>query len=241
MAFFSFDELIDRARVWVDDDHTDNSGWIKRDKWEQFATTAINRRTKQWIRMGLISPTPVDLVFTASSVVVGGVIAIIGVAENLGSGRYRVLQPLQSQFGRAPIMSTINTSQALFWRSHDELLGAYDGGAASSNLRIFVEPAISSSYFVRYISTGEGPAAAQGAHLPFNADELIVLDMAKAAGIKDGTRSGALADALREAEAELNFTAFGMANGNSPRIRSTPRTYSAALDFPTNPLLYTYR
>lgn len=237
MAGFTPNSLIERARVWVDDDHDDKSGWIKPEKWIQIFITAYERRYKQWVRMGLISVAPTDRSFVGpGSTVIPNVLAIIGVAEDLGGGRYRVLQPQQSQHGRAPIWSTANTTMAYFWK----------GTGTGTDVTVSVVPAVSGNFFARYIQaeifdiTTLDPAN-DSFDLPYGADELLVLDMAKAAHVKDSTRSAALEDVRREQEAEMNFSAFGRANGDSPRIRSTPRSYQASLTFPTDPRLYAWR
>lgn len=55
--------LIDRSRVYADDDHNENKGWIAPDKWMALMQVEYRLLYRQWLRKGLINVEPVDLLF----------------------------------------------------------------------------------------------------------------------------------------------------------------------------------
>lgn len=64
---FTWLELIDRARVYADDDHKETPGWIAPEKWMALAQVEYRQLYRKWLRMGLINVEPTDLEFKGPS------------------------------------------------------------------------------------------------------------------------------------------------------------------------------
>src|SRR5690242_11822302 len=142
---FVISDLIDRARVYVDDDHKETDGWIDPAKWLTFFNVEYAHQYRQWVRGGLVRPMPTDTTFTGGSVTVNGALAIVGVGEDMGS-YVRLLTNAQTYGGPDPFWfgSTPPTSKADRWAAH--------GGA--DNLLIEVAPKdTATTYTVRWIPT----------------------------------------------------------------------------------------
>lgn len=98
---FTWESLIDRARVYVDDDHltTGEQGWIAPASWLTLGNVEYSQQYRKWKRMGLVSPQPIDIPLNASSTTIPNVLATIGIGEDLGGGRIRVIKPRQPKHG----------------------------------------------------------------------------------------------------------------------------------------------
>lgn len=224
MPSFPWEDLINRARVYVDDDHDDDGGWIDPADWLNIGFAEYQSQYRNWVRMGLISPAPSEATFTTYTTTVNGVLATIGVAEDLGDGRLRVITPAQSAHGRSP-----------FWGYTDGTPSWWYAHGTADNLVYTLEPRTTGNYLVRYIATPTAPTlVTDTVDLPFGGDERLVLGMARRAKLKDGSASALLNGLIAEADAQLNMQAFGRANGDSPRVRKVPRT-APQVSFPRDP------
>lgn len=75
-------EVIDRARMYAQDDFNDNKGAIlKPERWLQLFNSLWKKLYKRWLRSGLVSPMPYDKEFTGPRVRLSGVLAIQGVVR----------------------------------------------------------------------------------------------------------------------------------------------------------------
>lgn len=233
---FVWDDLIDRARVYVDDDHKEDGSWIKRDHWMTLFQIEYAARYRQWVRMGLVSVPFTETDFTGDTVTLNNVLCVVGVAENCGD-YFRPLQPAQSAYGRASYWGgSLDTGKSVEW----------EASGAADTITLSLHPTDSSgNYRVRYISR---PVYATdrtaSVDLPPLCDEVLVLGACKRAHLKDATVSRALEDLLMKAEAELNFAAFGRVNGDSPRVRRIDKrpnyTSRFGAPYPTNPRFWMY-
>lgn len=142
-----------------------------------------------------------------------GVLALVGVVEDLG-GSYRLIPPTQSSLGRSRFNYPQN-AKAIGW----EATGTGD------NLTVIVHPeSTTSTHIVRYIALpARATVATTTYECPDGADERVVLGMARRAGVKEGGASALVERLIKEADADLNFTAFGRNNGDSPRVRVNDR------------------
>lgn len=230
---FLWNDLIDRARVYVDDDHGDQSGWISPAHWLSLANVEYSQLYRRWMRMGLITPATTDTTFTGGSTTITGVLAIVGVAQDMVSYQ-RILEPRQSRFGRAPfwVGSGQSSSPSSGWMA--------TGSADSLAIKLDpVEP--TGSYFVRYVPTvAYATDPTTTIDLPYGADERLVLGLARRAHLKDSTASALLERLIQDADAELNFTAFGRVDGDSPRVRRISRGGDYPREFPTDPRFFRY-
>lgn len=232
MATFTWQDIIDRARTYVDDDHEDTKGWIKPARWLRMAFVEYQLCRKKWIRMGLIAPATTDVEFTGPTTTVNGVLCTIGVAEKVSATEYRPLEWMQDTFGRAPFLSTRDNSLAYMWRATK----------AGDTVVYTVEPQdTAQTYVVRYIATEAAPTlATQTVELPDGCDERLVLGLARRAHVKDSSASQLLQRLLDEHDAEDNFQSFGQHNAASPRVRSTPRRPYSRFGFVIDPSAYRY-
>lgn len=233
----TWDELIARARTYVDDDHKDETSWILPERWMTLFQVEYRKLYRQWVRAGLVAPAPVDTTFTGSTVTISEVLTIIGVAEVTGDS-LRVLQSAQSLLGARP-----------FWTGASDVGKSSQWGAtgAANTITVTLHPADSSgSYLVRYLTR---PVYATDStatvDLPDGGDERLVLGAARRAHLKDSAASRLLDALLLESDADLNFAAFSAINGDSPRVRRVGRPnpympYQAAVGFVNDPRTYRY-
>jgi hypothetical protein len=236
---FTWEDLISRARVYVDDDHDqpDVGGWIALEKWLTIANVEYAQLYRRWVRMGLVAPPWVDYTFTGPAGTPGvqgpdadgdeepddpdewlaaGVLCIIGVAEDLGGGQLRVLSAPQSEAGRNPWWSVRPAAPATRW------LATSVGDAVT----ITIEPPSTATYVVRYIPTVDyATSASATVELPYGCDERLVLGIARRAKLKESASSALLERLIQDADAEANFLAFGRNNSDGPRVRRSPRGF----------------
>ncbi len=246
---FTWRQIIDRARTYVDDDHDDGDGWLSEERWLDLANVEYQQLYRRWVRMGLIAPAWVDSAFTGPTMTIPqvvsgdggeddpyvydapGVLAIIGVAEDLGDGRLRPIRPAQSTYGRNPWWSTSPAAAASHWRAT----------GTGDSITITIEPPHTGSYLVRFIPTVEAATSADDTvEVPFGCDERLALGLARRAKLKDASASALLERLVGEADAETNFLAFGRDNSDGPRIRRVRRDTSAPYSFPQHPSEYRY-
>lgn len=233
---FVWQDLIDRARVYVDDDHKETNGWIAPAKWMTLAQVEYANLYRKWVRMGLVRPRPTDTPFTGAATTIQGVLAVVGVGEDLGS-YVRILNPAQSQGTADPFWmgSTPFTSKATEWAAH----------GAANDLYVEVYPKdAATTYTVRWIPVVPyATDPTQTIDLPYGGDERLVLGMAKRALVKESARSRALQDLIDESDAELAFESFGRAGGG-PVVRRAPRFVhtlpSRFSSFPTDQRFWLY-
>jgi len=209
---FTWQQLIDRAKVYLAEDHEEDSGWIAPDKWLILANVEYAELYKRWVRQGFVSPPTIDTTFAAPTVTVPGTLAVIGVAEDMGS-YMRVLTPAQSGFGRSP-----------FWRSPTEqaqgLALYWSAASASDRVAIQLDPPVAGNYVVRTIPTVlYATDATATLDVPYGTDERIVLGIARRAHLKDSTASAALERLIQLHDAETALSAFGKIDGDGPRVR----------------------
>lgn len=119
MASFTVQELVDRAKVYVDDDHSAMKSWIADAKWLAIFNAEYAQLYKKWVRNGLMQPVIQTAYLSAEETSITGVLAIVGVARD-ENGSITMLSPAQPTVGRDA-----------FWRS------ANDGTAPSCRWAAF--------------------------------------------------------------------------------------------------------
>lgn len=228
---FTWQSLIDRARVYIDDDHDDDQeGLVSATTWLAFANVEYAQLYRRWLRMGLVSPTVTQTSFSGNTLSVSA-LAILGVAEDLGNGA-RILEPAQTALGRDPYVrgSTAPTGVATSWA----VTGAGD------TVTIELDPHVTNpgSYFARYVqAVPYATSASSSIDLPYGGDERLVLGIARRAHVKGLTTSTQLERLILEADAELNFQAFS----RLPNLRARHKTAAVQRTdrygnvFPANP------
>ncbi len=222
---FTWQELIDRAMVYVDNDHDEDKGWMPAPKALQIGQVEYAQLYRRWVTAGLIVPEPLDETLTADPV--EGVLAILGVAEVYGGDTvtgYRVLTSGQT-YSNKPFRTPVD-APALEWEAF--------GGGDAVTVKIHPEDT-NGVYVVRYLTRPEyATDPTDTVELPYGMDERLVLGMARRFHLKDSSNSQLLNGLIADADANLNFAAFGRAGQTGRQVdprRSTPRN-----DFCTNPL-----
>lgn len=216
--------IINRARVYIDDDHNETPGWLSETTWLDLFNTEYAEQYRVWVRSGLISPTYVDVPFSNDSDVElpvdpetqAGVLSIVEVVEDTGQG-YRVIPPAQSVFGRRPFRYSNDpeTRKAQCWEAQ--------GNGFGDNLVVILQPGDSTgNYIVRYIPQVTRVVAEEitaESYFPDGLDERIALGIARRAKLKEGTASALLERLIAQSDADTRMIAFGRFNGDSPRVR----------------------
>jgi hypothetical protein len=230
MPAFTVEALVNRARVYISDDHNDSEGFISETAWLAIFNAQYADEYRDWVRTALISPAHTDTAFTAYTTSVEDILAIVGVAEDLGSGRMRVIKPSQSAIGRAP-----------FWGYTEGAPEHWFATGTADELTVTLEPRITGSYVVRTIALPTIPTAFDDElDIPYGVDEHFVLGMARRAKLKDGSASTHLERMFAESEARRNFQAFSRSMNDSPRVRKVTPSAPQGSSFPTDPRLWRY-
>lgn len=237
----TWQSLRDRARVYVDDDHEDTGSFLSDVQWLAILNVEYAQLYRRWVRSGLVTPVITEVAFTGATAAATGVLAIVGVAEDLGDYP-RILPSAQ-----------VNTGRDSTWFDMQPAGPATTWGVTGNgdDLTVTLYPAPSSgSYVVRYIPTQAAiidptpvqlldprPVPLGSVDLPYGGDERLVLGMARRANLKGAAASGLLERLIMDADAELNFTAAGRING--PRVRTRfnypPRTERFGNVWPAGP------
>lgn len=229
---FTWDELIDRARVYLDDDNKNDSTFIKKARMMTLFQVEYAQLYREWIRKGLIAPKWLEQAFTLGqqSLALDKVLAIVGVAESIDSGsRYRPVTPSQTDLGRMPgWYGTTDVGKSATW----------EGNGGGDQLTITLHPFDSSgAYVTRFLQRPDYVSdTTQTVELPYGGDERLVLGAAKRGNVKESVVSRGLEDLIMKADAEMAFTAFG--RGNGVVVRRTNANGSATRGreaFPANP------
>lgn len=208
---FVWNDLIDRARFYIDDDHRETSGWVTPARWLTLFGVEYTQQYRRWVRQGLVAPRPTATAFTGPTTSLAGVLAVVGVAEDLGGGRYREIPSSQSALGRHPFVSPAEDG----WEAH----------GTGDDLTIELHSDEARTYEVRWIPAAVAPTdPTASVVLPAGADERLVLGAARRALVKESARSATLQQHIDEADAELAFAAAARLMGDSPRVRRLPPT-----------------
>lgn len=205
---FTWDELIERARTYVDDDHKEDDGWLDPAKWLTLAQVEYAKLYKQWLRMGVINPSQVVSTFTGPTTSLSRVLAIVTVQEYLGAGvPRRPLRPTDVPWddviGQATSWYADGTADTL-------TVGVYPGDSAVFEVRYYQYPAYATD-------------STTSVDLPHGGDERLVLGMARRALIKESAASRRIDQEILDADAEINMTAWGRKDREAPKMRRADR------------------
>ena len=222
---FTWRELVDRARTYLDDDHTETQGWVLDAKWLEIAKVEFMQLYRRWIRNGIVRPQPITTAIPLgqfsvtlpqdSDIDAGrpGVLAIIAVAENLNS-YFRMLRCTANNRGAyAPWVAPeqLQTGKSTGWTA----------SGVSDSITVECSPRDSGSpYFVRWLPLPKLPTSLdEQIELPFGCDERLVLGLARRVHLKDSGSSMLLEKLITEADAEITFAATGRLDQDAPRVR----------------------
>lgn len=249
---FTARELVERARVYLDDDHVEKQGWIRDAHWLGIFNAEYMQLYRKWTRLGLVRTAPTDTTFqsiyhialpTAADVTAGrvGVLAVVGVAEDMGS-YMRYLAAAQPSRGAYPFWvasGEINQGKAVTWAAY----------GAADDINVEISPRDNGgTYTVRWIPLPAMPASLDDQiDIPLGTDERLVLGLARRAHLKDSAASALLEKLIVEADSELQFAAHGRADTQAPRVRRVRPDFHrrrwpqlSTSEFPTDPNYWLY-
>ncbi len=205
-------DLINEARVLIDDDHTEDTGWVKEARWVRWLNWEMRTLAERCLKMGLVRTPVTELDFTGpatTGAALSGVMEILNVVDPDGNE----LEAVQPDAGVAPFWDPVATGPARYWMA--------TGGA--NTLVVTLSPQDSRTYTVRYVpQTTYATAATDYVSVPQGFEERLVLGMARYALVKEGRVSVALERRLEQADATIAFSLFGKVRG--PVVRRLPRS-----------------
>lgn len=209
-------DIIALAKTFVDDDHEANDGWIAPSTWLRFANWELQSLYRRLVRGGHVHPATIDQSFAGHTASVTGVLAIVGVAQDMGSYP-RILHPAQDTHGASPFW--VGSSQSGGPSQHWKITGVGD----NRTLELF--PRDTATYVVRYVPAPAylATAASLSFDIPTGSERSLAYGVAAQAMVKDQAQSGLLRALQTRAEEELGFHAGGSIQGSGPRVRNTRR------------------
>jgi hypothetical protein len=230
-------DIVDRTRFYVDDNHKVTDGWKDPNTWLKLVSTELLACYRKFVRENAISLRSFDTQFTGSTYAFDTVapatnpMVIIGVVENLGSGNYRPILPAQSELGREPFWDNPATATTgIYWtleRGFDTVVNGVITPSAGYTLSI--HPPVSATYIVRYIPTPLTDASkgdvlpTSTTALPDELEDYVAMRVAQKALASEGASSQALKELMLRSEAEWKMTSFGTSTSDGARVRIRPR------------------
>lgn len=230
-------DVINRARIYVDDNHKVTDGWKQPADWLAIAGPEIIACYRKWVREGIVSLATVDSAFTGPNYTfTAGVIAITDVVESLGFGSYRKVEPASSVYGREPFWdNTIGTQgNSQYWTA----------AFGTTGYVLKLHPPDTASYLVRNIPEPDISTLASILYLPTGLEDYVALRIARKALASEGASSQAIERLLMVAEAEWKMLSLGTTLGDAPRVRITRRPHwgsnSRMFTWQANPYFWYY-
>lgn len=243
---YTIQNIIDRARIYVDDNHKVTDGWKEPADWLVIARPEIIAVYRKWLRESLVSFSTLDGIIANSSFNFPAgvpILAILGVAEQNGNN-FRLLQSAMSHFGRAPFWEDGTTSTATTWTVAADVFP--DGNGDIQYTLNLHPPDNSSDYKVRYIRCPEIDALDKFIIAPEGYEDYMALRIAKKALASEGASSQSIERLIVGAEADLKMESFSNTQGDGPKVRITrpfnkQRLFANRNDmWPINPMHWYY-
>jgi hypothetical protein len=232
--------FIDAAKVLVDDDHQETSGWMKDSSWIQFLNWEYQALYRRLLRASIIQVAPVTTPFTGTNVTVTNAIAIIGVAQDMGNYA-RVLQPFNGANG--PSSKFLGSNEAT--SPTGQTASVWQAVGSSEGVYVNVYPFISANYILKHIPAPTYVVAnTDTIDIPIGHERRLVYGMARHAMIKDVSRSALLDRYIQEADEEIGMASASRSLLDSPRVRRVQPRLTAGVDmygkFPSDPNTWFY-
>lgn len=233
MAFFTIQSLIDRAKVYADEDHEDDSGWIAPAIWLRLAVTEIAEQHRRWVRAGHVIPAQATASVTGTAIGFD-VLAIVAVYYDDGT-TVRLLDYAGPSVIRS---ATQPEGDAYRWWM--------ESSGDSVTVLLDPQPSTYDNYYIRYVPqypVNLITSATDQIELPSGMDERVVLGIARRAHIKDSGASSLIERLIAQSDAELAFGAAARTGGLSvktlPRFRPSPYSTPNRVSWP-NRLAWLY-
>jgi hypothetical protein len=228
---YTIQNIIDRARIYVDDNHKTTDGWKQPADWLDLAKSELVAIYRKWVRESIISFSPISGLFTGPSFTFPTTpLAIIGVAQTIGT-QVRVIPSAMSQFGRQPFWDdavTVPNNTGTTWTAAADVFP--DGDGDIQYTLTLHPPDTADGYQVKYIRFPEFNALDKFVILPEGYEDYVALRLAKKALASEGASSQAIERLLISAEAEIKMDSFSNVQGDGPKVRIV-RPFSRQLFF----------
>lgn len=219
---FVAQDVIDLARMLVDDDHEDDPEWLDPDQWLRLFNLEYTELYWRLARMRVVQPALSETSASGPTISVMAK-AIAAVGQDMGY-YYRVLRNNQARLGAHGLWVPAGApaAQALEW-------AATGSGEA---LTVSLYPRDTATYVVRFAAPLAYLAAATDttADLPSGVEQRIAYGMARHALTKESGRSGAIEAGILRADAIIGHLASEVIHSDGPRVINSRRRRDAALD-----------
>lgn len=242
---YTIQNVIDRAKIYVDDNHKVTDGWKEPADWLAIARPELISVYRKWVRESMVAYNPLTAPFTGPTFTFSGTIpplAILGVAQVNGT-QTRFIQSAMSEYGRQPYFDDTTTGIAITWTSGIDPFP--DGNGDLTYSLTLHPPDTSSGYIVKYIRYPEVSALDKFVMVPEGYEDYIALRIARKALASEGASSQALERLIISAEAEIKMDSLSNTQGDGPKVRvvrsyNKQRFYSNSTMWPLNPLYWFY-
>lgn len=242
---YTTQDIIDRARIYVDDNHKVTDGWKQPADWLALAKPEILAVYRKWVRESLVSYNTLDAVVSTppSQILPGQPLAIIGVAQQNGNS-FRLLQPAMSQYGRNPYWESGVASPALTWTAS---ISPFPDVNGNPNYSVTLHPPdTASGYFIRYMRFPDYALLSNFIIAPDGYEDYMALRIARKALASEGASSQAIEKLIMQAETDMKMDSLSNTQGDGPKVRivrpyNKQRIFSnPVVGWPTNPAFWFY-
>jgi hypothetical protein len=241
---YTIQNIIDRARIYVDDNHKVTDGWKQPADWLTIAKPELVSCYRNWVRKSLISFTPLQGSFTGPTFqFAAGIqpLAILGVAQGSGSN-FRLIQPAMAQYGRQPYWDTTAATATTWTVSVD----VFPDGTGEPQYSLSLHPPnTTAGYQIKYIRFPELSALDKFVILPEGYEDYVALLIARKALASEGASSQAIERLIMKAEADIGMDTLSGPQGDGPKVRvvrpfNKQRVFTNSTTWPLNPAFWFY-
>jgi len=243
---YTIQNIIDRARIYVDDNHKATDGWKEPADWLSLAKSEFANMYRKWVRESVLSFLPITGIFTGPSFTFPTTpLAIMGVAQVIGN-QVRLISPAMSEYGRQPYWDdtiTVPNNTAVTWTGATDVFP--DGGGNPTFTVTLHPPDTASGYQVKYIRFPELDALDKFVILPEGYEDYVALRLARKALASEGASSQAIERLIIDAEASIKMDSFSNIQGDGPKVRiirpyAKQKLFANSLTWPYTPAAWYY-
>lgn len=232
-AKYTYLDIIDRAKIYVDDNNRVTEGWKTKGNWAALLRPEVISCYRKWLRNGLISLSWGDQAFTGPTFVWDDSdlqpLCIIGVVQNMGNW-LRPVPPGQPDLGRASFFQPIaGNNGATCWTASFGFVPQLatevpdNSNVGYYQLRLHPEDT-SSNYIVRYIPEpylprNDAALATTYFYAPEGYEDYVALRLARKLIATEGGSSQSIERLIAASEEEMKFEAMSNPQGEGPKVR----------------------
>ena len=243
---YTIQNIIDRARLYVDDNHKVTDGWKEPADWLDLVKSEFANIYRKWVRESVISFSPITGIFTGPSFVFPTTpLAIMGVAQTVGT-QIRLIPSAMSEYGRQPYWDdavVVPNNTGLTWTT---AVDVFPDGSGNPQYSLTLHPPdTAGGYQVKYIRFPEINALDKFVILPEGYEDYVALRLARKALASEGASSQAIERLISNAEADIKMDSFSNTQGDGPKVRIVrpyykQRLFANNLTWPLSPAAWFY-